>query len=184
MQIQPLSIPDVLLLTPKVHHDSRGAFAETYSTRSWAAAGLPPAAFVQDNHSLSLDAHVVRGLHYQITPSAQAKLVRVVRGAILDVAVDLRRASPTFGRHVSAVLSAENWKQMFVPVGFAHGYATLEPRTEIIYKVTDFYAPSAERGIRWNDPALGIQWGVSEDQAIMADRDRRFPTLAEAADFF
>ncbi len=183
VQIEPLAIPDVLLITPRVHRDDRGAFAETFSAKAFAAAGLPT-GFVQDNHSLSVQKGVVRGLHYQIAPAAQAKLVRVVRGAVLDVAVDIRRSSPTFGSHVSALLTADNWRQMFVPIGFAHGYAVLEPNTEVIYKVTDLYAPQQERGILWNDPTLSIDWGVLPSEAILAARDLKLPKLAEATDLF
>jgi dTDP-4-dehydrorhamnose 3,5-epimerase len=115
---------------------------------------------------------------------AQDKLIRVVRGSIVDVAVDIRRGSPTFGKHVSCVLSAENWKQMFVPAGFAHGFATLEPNTEVLYKVTSYYSPSHERGIRWNDPKLGIDWRVTEAAAVLSERDRKHPMLAEATELF
>jgi dTDP-4-dehydrorhamnose 3,5-epimerase len=115
---------------------------------------------------------------------AQDKLIRVVRGAILDVAVDLRRGSPTFGRHVTALVSAENWRQIYVPVGFAHGFVTLEANTEVLYKVSNFYSSQHERGVRWNDPALGIGWGISEDQAVLSDRDRHHPVLTQAQDLF
>ena len=115
---------------------------------------------------------------------AQDKLVRVVRGAILDVAVDIRRGSPTFGRHVSAVISAENWRQIFVPVGFAHGFVTLEPNTEVVYKVTNYYSPAHERGIRWNDPDLGIAWGVGEGEAVLSRRDTEHPMLKDVKDLF
>jgi dTDP-4-dehydrorhamnose 3,5-epimerase len=184
MQCIPTEIPDVKVLVPARFGDARGFFSETYSRRLLRECAGIDCEFVQDNHSLSAGAGVVRGLHYQVPPMAQDKLVRVVRGAILDVAVDVRRGSPTFGRHVSVVLSAENWRQVFVPVGFAHGFVTLEPNTEVVYKVSNYYAPTHERGVRWDDPALGIEWGVSADRAVLSDKDRRYPALAEAKDLF
>ncbi len=183
MEIQTTDIPDVLLLTPRKYGDHRGFFSEVYSRRAFANAGVE-LDFVQDNHSHSAEVGVLRGLHYQIAPKAQDKLVRVVRGAILDVALDIRRASPTFGRHVTAVISADNWQQVLVPRGFAHGFVTLEPDTEVIYKVTADYAPELERGIQWDDPALGIDWGVAADKVILSDRDRRHPMFADATDIF
>jgi dTDP-4-dehydrorhamnose 3,5-epimerase len=179
MNIQDTEIPDVKLLVPDRHGDHRGFFSETYNRRALANAGID-LDWVQDNHSLSVHAGVLRGLHYQIPPRAQDKLVRVVKGSILDVAVDLRRASPTFGRHVLAVLSAENWTQIFVPKGFAHGFVTLEPNTEVIYKVTDYYSPEHERGIRWNDPDLNIDWRVSPAEATLSARDQAHPPFREA----
>lgn len=183
MQIIESEIPDVKILIPKQFGDARGFFSETYSRKTFAEHGIDM-TFVQENHSLSVEKGVLRGLHYQIHPHAQDKLVRVVRGTILDVAVDIRRDSPTFGRHVKDVLSAENWRQLLVPVGFAHGFVTLEANTEVLYKVTNFYAPDHERGLRWNDPALDIDWSIPDDQVIMKDRDRDFPRLAEAVDLF
>src|SRR5204863_3577773 len=140
MQVIPTEIPAIKLLLPKKFGDHRGFFSEVYSRKALAEAGTLT-DFVQDNHSLSVEKGVLRGLHYQIAPLAQDKLVRVVRGAILDVAVDIRRRSPTFGRHVKVVLSAENWHQVFVPIGFAHGFVTLEPNTEVFYKVSTYYSP-------------------------------------------
>ena len=183
MQCLPTEIPAVCIFDPKKFGDHRGFFSEVYSARALAQHGITD-VFVQDNHSLSVEKGVVRGLHYQFGATAQAKLVRVIRGSILDVAVDVRRGSPTFGNHVKAVISAGNWKQIYVPVGFAHGFVTLEANTEVIYKVTTYYAPNDERGIRWNDPALGIDWGISESQAILSDRDRKHPLLAEQTDLF
>lgn len=183
MQIEPLAIADVKIITPRRFQDDRGFFSETWNARAFREAGLE-ADFVQDNHAYSVEKGVVRGLHYQLPPSAQGKLVRVTMGAILDVAVDIRRASPTFGHHVSAVLSAENWRQIWVPVGFAHGYVTLEPHTEVVYKVTNLYAPALDRGIMWSDPALGIDWGLTDTEAILSEKDRRQPRLAEATDLF
>jgi dTDP-4-dehydrorhamnose 3,5-epimerase len=183
MQIEPLAIADVKIITPRRFQDDRGFFSETWNARAFREAGIE-ADFVQDNHAYSVEKGVVRGLHYQLPPSAQGKLVRVTKGAILDVAVDIRRASPTFGHHVSAVLSAENWRQIWVPVGFAHGYVTLEPHTEVVYKVTNLYAPALDRGIMWSDPALGIDWGLTDTEAILSEKDRRQPRLAEATDLF
>ena len=183
MQVIETAIPDVKVLVPKQFKDHRGFFSEVYSRKVLADAGVG-VEFIQDNHSLSVEKGVLRGLHYQVAPAAQDKLVRVVRGAILDVAVDIRRSSPTFGKHVTAVISADNWRQVFVPVGFAHGFVTLEPNTEVLYKVSAPYSPAHERGIRWNDPALGIDWGVTEAQAILSDRDRRHPPLDQVQDLF
>lgn len=183
MELERTKLPEVIVLTPKKLTDARGFFSETFSEKTWQQAGLHY-HFVQDNHTKSAEKGVVRGLHYQIAPRAQAKLVRVVHGAILDVVVDIRRASPTFGQHVAFVLSSANWKQMLVPIGFAHGYVTLEPNSEVQYKVTDFYAPECERGILWNDPALGIDWGVTPESAQIADRDMKLPHLAVAKDLF
>lgn len=183
LEITRLAIPEVCLLKPVKHGDSRGFFSETYSARAFAGTGLD-LNFVQDNHAYSAQAGTVRGLHFQSEPRAQAKLVRVVRGAIFDVAVDLRQGSPTFGRHVSAVISAEAWNQILIPVGFAHGLCTLEPDTEVLYKVTDYYDPACDKGVLWNDPAFAIDWPVTEAQAIVSERDRRQPSLAELPPYF
>jgi dTDP-4-dehydrorhamnose 3,5-epimerase len=184
MQVEPLAIPDVKLIVPRQFRDDRGFFSETWNERALAAAvGMTP-RFVQDNHAYSRDKGTVRGLHFQVPPMAQDKLVRVVRGAILDVAVDLRRQSKTYGQHVSAVLSAANWAQLWVPQGFAHGYATLEPDTEVLYKVTAFYAPEHDRGIAWDDPDLAIDWGLDRATALLSDKDRRLPRLAELQSAF
>jgi dTDP-4-dehydrorhamnose 3,5-epimerase len=183
MQLIETEIPAVKVLVPKKFGDHRGFFSEVYSDKLLASLGIE-ARFIQDNHSLSAEKGVVRGLHYQLPPMAQDKLIRVVRGAIVDVAVDIRRGSPTFGKHVACVLSAENWKQMFVPAGFAHGFATLEPNTEVLYKVTNYYSPAHERGVRWNDPKLGIDWKTAEDAAVLSERDRKHPMLADMTDLF
>lgn len=183
MQIIETEIPDVKILVPRRYKDARGYFAETYNQKILSEIGIE-ATFVQDNQSMSAETGVIRGLHYQIGPMAQVKLVRVLRGAILDVALDIRRASPTFGRHVSVRLNAEDGKQVLIPLGFAHGFATLQPNTEVFYKVSDYYSPAHERGIRWNDPALGIDWGVDESSAILSERDRAHPMFQEAADLF
>lgn len=177
--ITSLDIPDVKLITPRIFRDERGFFSETYNQQRLAEGGIT-GFFVQDNHSLSRRAGVVRGLHYQLPPHAQGKLIRVIRGAIFDVAVDIRPGSPTFGQHVTARLSAENWQQLWVPPGFAHGFCTLEPDTEVIYKVTDLYHPDSERGIRWNDPALAIDWPVSPSEVQLSDKDRQNPALADS----
>jgi dTDP-4-dehydrorhamnose 3,5-epimerase len=139
---------------------------------------------VQDNHSLSVERGVIRGLHFQIPPFAQDKLVRVVRGAVFDVAVDLRKASPTFCQHVTVVLSAEEWNQVLVPVGFAHGFCTLEPNTEVIYKVTNYYSPQHDRGVLWNDPELGIPWPVSDAEALLSEKDKRQPQFSQLGAIF
>lgn len=183
MQVIPTEIPDVKLILPKRIKDARGFFSETYSRRALADAGLD-IEFVQDNQSLSVERGVVRGLHYQLTPMAQHKLVRVVHGAILDVAVDIRRSSPTFGRHVAVRISAEEWNQILVPIGFAHGFVTLEPNTEVIYKVSNYYSPTHDRGIRWNDPELAINWGLDDAAAVLSERDRKHPAFKAATDLF
>jgi len=183
MLVEPLAIPHVKRLVPQVFRDQRGTFAETCSTRALEALG-PGVAFVQDNHSVSHARGVVRGLHFQKPPRPQAKLIRVARGSIFDVAVDLRRSSPTYGRHVTAVLSADNWAQLFIPVGFAHGFCTLEPETVVLYKVTDYYAPECDCGLRWDDPALGIDWPVAAAEAILSDKDRGHAALADLAPMF
>ena len=176
-------IEDVLVITPKIFKDDRGFFSETYNQSALSQIGLD-VTFVQDNHSLSKDKGVVRGLHFQTPPNPQGKLIRVVRGAIFDVAVDIRTGSPTFGKHISRILSAENWEQLWVPVGFAHGFCTLEPNTEVIYKVTSLYAPDCDRGIQWNDPALGIAWPLGPDKAILSDKDKTHPTLTDLPETF
>ncbi len=155
MQSEHLKIPDVKVLTPKKNGDHRGFFSEVYNRKTLAEAGID-ITFVQDNHAFSAEKGVVRGLHFQIPPFAQDKLVRVVRGSVFDVAVDLRRGSPTYGQHVSVVLSAEAWNQILVPIGFAHGLMTLEPDTEVLYKVSNYYSAEHDKGLLWNDPALGI----------------------------
>jgi dTDP-4-dehydrorhamnose 3,5-epimerase len=184
MQVTETNIPAVKLLTPKKFGDIRGFFSETFNRNTFRELVGVDIDFVQDNQSLSVEKGVVRGLHYQLPPTAQAKLVRVTRGAILDIAVDIRRGSPTFGKHVAAIISAENWRQIFVPVGFAHGFATLEANTEVLYKVTAYYSPKDERGIRWNDPVLRIDWDISEAAAVLSEKDRKYPALAEATDLF
>ena len=183
MKVIDTSIPDVKLLVPRKLGDERGFFSPTYDKRAFAESGIG-LVFVQDNHSQSVKQGTVRGLHFQISPWAQDKLLRVVAGSIFDVAVDLRRSSPTYARHVAVELSAENWNQLLVPAGFAHGFCTLEPDTEVFYKVTNYYAPDHDRGLLWNDPALGIEWPVSAAEAVVSERDRNWPTLAELPAYF
>jgi dTDP-4-dehydrorhamnose 3,5-epimerase len=185
MQIIELSIPDVKVLTPKKFGDARGYFCETYSEKAFAAIGIVD-RFVQDNHSLSVPVGTLRGLHFQLPPFAQAKLVRVVRGAIFDVAVDIRPGSPSFGKWCGATISAELGNQILLPVGFAHGFVTLEPNTEVVYKVTNFYDPASDRGMMWNDPAIGIEWPLLEQAPeqgpLLSDKDQKHPLLADLAD--
>jgi dTDP-4-dehydrorhamnose 3,5-epimerase len=181
--VEDTAIPDVKIITPKKFGDRRGFFSETYNRRAAAEAGIR-LEFVQDNHSLSADVGTIRGLHFQSAPFAQDKLVRAPRGRILDVAVDLRRSSPTFGRHVAVELSAENWRQLLVPIGFAHGFCTLEPDTEVFYKVTNYYSPAHDHGLAFDDPALGIAWPVDATKAILSDKDRRLPRLADCPLYF
>ncbi|MEM9420370.1 MAG: dTDP-4-dehydrorhamnose 3,5-epimerase [Planctomycetota bacterium] len=178
MEIIPTDIPAVKTLRPKRFGDHRGYFAEVYSLPKLLDSGID-LTFVQDNESLSAEQGTVRGLHFQSPPHAQDKLVRCVQGALLDVAVDIRKGSPTFGQHVTAVLSAENGDQLLVPKGFAHGFATLEPNTMVMYKVTDVYAPQCDSGILWKDPALSIDWQTAEGAAILSDKDVKLPLLAD-----
>jgi len=182
MKVDRLAIPDVLLLTPPRHPDQRGFFSETWNQRRYAELGIP-GPFVQDNHSYSARRGVIRGLHVQIAPSVQGKLVRVVRGAIWDVAVDIRHGSPYFGRHIGAELSAQNWQQLWIPGGFLHGFCTLESDTEVIYKVTADYDRAAERGVIWSDPQLAIAWPV-EGEPLLSDKDSALPRLAACPAWF
>ncbi len=183
MEIKRLAIPDVILLTPPRFADTRGFFSETFNAARWREAGVAP-DLIQDNHSFSAAPFTIRGLHCQIAPHVQGKLVRCARGAIFDVAVDLRVGSPSYGRHVSAVLSAENWRQLWVPGGFLHGFCTLEPETEVIYKVSAPYDRAAERGVIWNDPDLAIPWPASAQDVVLSDKDRVLPPLAEVTPWF
>jgi dTDP-4-dehydrorhamnose 3,5-epimerase len=183
VKIEPLNIPEVLLITPPKFGDSRGFFSETWSAPKLAAQGFKE-TFVQDNQSLSSTPGTIRGLHCQIAPSIQGKLVRVIKGAIWDVAVDIRHGSPTYGKFAAATLSAENWAQLWVPGGFLHGFCTLEPDTEVIYKVTADYDRAAERAVIWNDPDLSLPWPVAPDKAILSDKDKILPKLAECEPWF
>lgn len=178
-----LAIPDVILVTPKRHSDGRGYFAETFRANTYEAAGIL-GPFVQDNHSRSADAGTIRGLHYQTAPYAQAKLVRCTRGRIFDVAVDLRQGSPTYGKSVSAILSAQTGEQLYVPVGFAHGFCTLEPDCEVQYKVSAYYDGPSEGGLAWNDPDLAIDWPLAGKTPILSDKDARQPKLSELPTLF
>ena len=177
MRCIPSAIPEVLIVEPDVHRDHRGFFVETYHAEKYRTHGIA-AVFVQDNHTRSV-ARTVRGLHMQ-RRRPQAKLIRVILGEIFDVAVDLRRGSPSFGRSVGVALSADNFKQCFIPIGFAHGFCVLTDTAEGEYKCSDSYDPADEFGIAWNDPALAIAWPVSDP--ILSERDRHHPTLAEVAD--
>src|SRR5436305_4595734 len=183
MQVIPTDIAEVKEIRPIRHGDARGFFSEIFRDDVLRKHGIDM-RFVQENHSLSADPGVVRGLHFQIPPMAQAKLVRVAAGSILDVAVDIRSGSPSYGRHVAVVLSAAEGNQLFVPEGFAHGFCTLEPNTEVIYKVNRYYSPEHDRGMLWNDPALGIVWPVGEGEAVLSDKDRRQPLLTELPRLF
>lgn len=183
MQVIETLIPAVKLIRPARHVDHRGFFAETFSRRTLAEAGIEH-DWVQDNHSLSRAKGTVRGLHFQVPPFAQAKLVRVVRGAVLDVAVDLRHGSPSYGRHVAAVLDAESGDALYIPEGFAHGFCTLEPDTEVAYKVSEYYAPTHDRGVRWNDRQLAIDWPACADAALLSARDRALPLLGTLPSWF
>jgi dTDP-4-dehydrorhamnose 3,5-epimerase len=183
MRTLALAIPDVLLVVPRRFSDSRGYLCETFRDDRFAAVGIP-GPFVQENQSFSRATGTVRGLHFQIPPSPQGKLVRCLRGAIYDVAVDIRRGSPTYGRHVEAVLSSADGEQLWVPVGFAHGFCTLEPDCEVAYKVTGYYDPKCERGIAFDDPDLNIPWPVAPQDAILSDKDRRNEPFATLPDYF
>ena len=179
MQIRPLDLDGVLEISPRKFGDDRGFFSETYNAKSFAEAAID-LTFVQDNHSYSAARGVVRGLHYQLPPFAQDKLVRVTRGAILDVAVDIRKGSPTFGKWVALEVSAEKWNQILVPKGFAHGFITLVEHTEVIYKVTNYYSPEHDRSIRFDDPAIGIDWPIPASGVQLSDKDQKAPMLADA----
>ena len=177
MEVITHSLPGLLEFRPRIFGDPRGAFFESFSARTMQSLGLPPLDWVQDNQSIS-KAGTLRGLHFQRPPHAQAKLVRVAQGRALDVVVDLRRDSPTFGQHAKVLLTAELGNVFFVPVGFAHGFVALEDDTLFLYKCSDYYAPAAEGGLLWNDPALGIDWGFS-GEALISPKDAILPTLAE-----
>jgi dTDP-4-dehydrorhamnose 3,5-epimerase len=183
MQFEALSLSGLILIRPARHGDARGWFSEVWRADQWEKAGVR-AQFVQDNQSFSAQQGTVRGLHYQLPPFAQAKLVRAVSGRLLDVAVDIRRSSPTFGQAVAVELSAAGGEQLFIPAGFAHGFCTLEPDTSLAYKVDAYYSAAHDRGIRWNDPALRIDWPVSEAEAMLSDKDRKQPFLSDVTDLF
>jgi dTDP-4-dehydrorhamnose 3,5-epimerase len=183
LNVEKLTLPDVLLLTPRRFHDPRGFFSETWNQTRFGDLGIP-GPFVQDNHAVSTARGVLRGLHCQIGSNAQGKLVRVVRGSIWDVAVDIRRGSPTYGQHAGATLSADNWSQLWVPAGFLHGYCTLTDETEVIYKVTAPWDQEAERGVIWNDPNLSVAWPISREEIILSDKDQALPRLKDCDAWF
>lgn len=177
MKVTPLKLSGASLIEPIVHNDNRGFFMESYNRGLFSKNQLNY-LFIQDNHSLSKDAGVIRGLHYQLNPKAQTKLIRVLSGVIYDVIVDVRKNSPTFGNWVGVILSEYNHRQLLVPKGFAHGFCTLVPNTEVLYKVDDSYSPEHDRGILWNDPDLAIDWPISSP--ILSDKDQNHPLLRDA----
>ena len=177
VQIEKTALPGVLLLTPKRHGDARGFFSESWNRRVMAEAGLE-IDFVQDNHSFSARAGTVRGLHFQAPPHAQAKLVRCGRGRLFDVAVDIRKGSPSYGQWAGAELSFDNGHQLLIPAGFLHGFVTREADTEILYKCADYYAPDCDGAVRFDDPDIGIDWGIAPESAVLSDKDARCPAAA------
>ncbi|WP_435655323.1 dTDP-4-dehydrorhamnose 3,5-epimerase [Brucella pituitosa] len=179
MEVRALHLDGVFEIIPRKFGDDRGFFSETYKVKALVEAGID-LNFVQDNHSYSAAKSVVRGLHYQLPPFAQDKLVRVTRGAILDVAVDIRKSSPNFGKWVALEVSADKWNQILVPKGFAHGFITLVENTEVIYKVTDYYSPEHDRSIRFDDPAIGVEWPIAATGVQLSDKDEKAPLLANA----
>ncbi len=179
IQHWPLAIDGLHLIEPIRHEDVRGTFCEVWNADLFSALGIPK-SFVQDNHTLSLRRQTIRGLHMQVGPFSQGKLVRVLRGAIWDVVVDVRVNSPTFGQHIAVELSSENWLQLWIPAGFLHGYCTLQDETEVMYKVTKPYAPQAELGVNWKDDELKIPWPLSGGPMTVSDRDAKLPRFSEA----
>jgi dTDP-4-dehydrorhamnose 3,5-epimerase len=178
MQIEQTALEGVLIITPNRFGDHRGFFSESWNRKVMADHGISY-DFVQDNHSLSHQAGTIRGLHFQAPPRAQAKLVRCGRGALFDVAVDIRRGSPSFGQWVGVELSADNGRQLLIPAGFLHGFATRLPDTEIIYKCTDYYAPAQDGAVRFDDRDIGVDWGVDPTQAVLSDKDSAAPWLRD-----
>ena len=178
MEVEISSLSGVVLLTPKRFGDDRGYFSETWNRAALVDAGIND-DFVQDNESSSANRFTFRGFHFQRPPNAQAKLVRVLRGAVLDVVIDVRKGSPSFGQHLSVELSSANGRQIYIPVGFAHGFLTLHPETVVLYKASNYYAPADENGIRYDDPHLGISWPATMDQLTINERDQGWPGLAE-----
>ena len=182
MKFTPLAIPEVVLIEPKVFGDSRGFFLESFKQELFNQATGTQHDFIQDNHSRSSKG-VLRGLHYQLNPHAQGKLVRVITGAVFDVAVDIRRSSPTFGRWVGAELTAENHHQLWIPPGFAHGFVVLSDTADFVYKTTAYYAPETDRGILWNDPDIGIEWPQLDIPFSLSDKDQKQPVFKLAEVF-
>ena len=178
MTVEELALPGVYLFTPKRHGDERGFFSETFKMSEFAEIA-PGVELVQDNHSFSRDVGVLRGLHFQLPPFAQGKLVRVPNGRVLDVVVDLRDGSPTYGQHVGVELSGENWQQLWVPAGFAHGFVTLEPNTEFCYKVSSYYAPEHDSGIKFDDPDLAIDWPIEKDKLTLSTKDSQLGSFKD-----
>jgi dTDP-4-dehydrorhamnose 3,5-epimerase len=178
VEVRRLDIDGVLEIQPARYADDRGFFSEVWNRERWREAGIDT-EFAQDNHSLSKERGVLRGLHYQAPPMAQAKLVRVTRGAVFDVAVDIRTGSPSFGRWVATILSVEQWNQLFIPAGFAHGFLTLEPDCEVVYKVSAPYSAEHDRAIRFDDPDIAIDWPIATNQLILSAKDRSAPRLVE-----
>ena len=183
LEVKDLELGGVRLITPNRFGDDRGFFSEVYNRRAFTEVGIMD-EFVQDNHSLSGDVGTVRGLHFQIEPHPIAKLVRVTSGAMFDVVVDIRRGSPSYGNHLTVELSETNWAQLYVPVGFAHGFCTLEPNTEVEYKVTDYWSPDVDKGVAWDDPDLGITWPVAHNEAALSDKDLAQPKFSSLPTHF
>lgn len=183
MQNRRLQLDGVQIVRPERHEDERGFLSEVFNRRRLAEVEIRD-DFVQENHILSRTPGTIRGLHFQIDPSPAAKLLRVVRGAIFDVVVDLRSGSASYGEHLAVELSASSWEQIYVPVGFAHGFCSLEPNTEVTYRVSDYWSPEVDKGLLWNDPDLGIQWPINDNEAVVSDKDRGQPRLAELPGYF
>lgn len=183
VEVIETALPEVKIIAPKKFGDERGFFSETWNKKVLEGHGISE-EFIQDNHAFSSEIGTIRGLHYQLSPKAQGKLVRVTRGKVIDVAVDIRTGSPNFGKHVAVELSAENWRQLWVPPGFAHGYSTLTEDVEFLYKVTNDYSPEHERSILWNDPEIGIDWKVDPSSVRLSDKDKIAPLLAHQTDLF
>ena len=183
LTVTSTAIEAVKIVTPKSFADSRGVFCETYNRNRFFEHGIA-LEFIQDNHASSVEAGTIRGLHFQSPPAAQDKLIRVLRGSILDVAVDLRRSSPTYGKWTAEKLSATDGRQLLVPVGFAHGFCTLEPDTHVLYKVTAYYSPANDLGIAWDDPDLAIDWPVQPGKAILSEKDTRHPRFNSLPIYF
>lgn len=183
MEIYSLSIPDIKIIKPKKFGDHRGYFSETFNEKSLLDLGIN-LKFIQDNQSLSVEKNILRGLHFQSPPFAQDKLLRCLTGSFLDVAVDIRKNSETYGKFITKEISAESFEQILVPKGFAHGFLTLEPNTTVLYKVTNYYSAEHDHGLLWNDRDLNIPWGIDDDQAILSDKDKIQPTFSELESHF